>query len=313
MPPRVIDCNYLDLPEVAAAYLVSDSGRAAFVDNNTTHAVPRLLAALADEGLRPDDVEYLIVTHVHLDHAGGTSALARACPDATVLCHPRAARHLVDPSKLVASARVVYGDETFEKLYGRIDPIDTARVRTLDDGAAVMLGARTLRFLHTRGHANHHFCVLDEHDASIYTGDAFGLAYPMLQGAGLFIFPSTSPTDFDPDEARRSVRRIVESGARRALPTHFGEVANLDEAAAQLLARLDESAAVFDAAVKSDRAGSDLEHFCRERLEPMFERAAAQRGLVLSAAQRDFLRLDLDLNAQGIAFVAERRRGATRA
>src|SRR5262249_54286000 len=150
------------------------------------------------EGLGPEAVDYLIVTHVHLDHAGGSSLLMRECPNARLLAHPRAIPHLVDPSKLVASARQGYGDAEFEKLYGRIDPIEAGRVRAMDDGSRLGWAGAELEFLHTRGHANHHFCILLSESGkprSIFTGDSFGLAYPELQQSGLFIFPSTSPTD----------------------------------------------------------------------------------------------------------------------
>src|SRR4051812_2894369 len=110
-----IDCNYL-APEFAASYLLHQDGQAAFVDNNTAHAVPLLLAQLRREGLAPEQVAYVIITHVHLDHAGGTSVLMKACPNATLLAHPRATKHIIDPAKLVASARKVYGDALFEKL-----------------------------------------------------------------------------------------------------------------------------------------------------------------------------------------------------
>ena len=308
MPMRTIDCNYFDQPEVAAAYFVRDGDRVAFIDNNTALAVPRMLAALGDEGLGPADVEWIIVTHVHLDHAAGTSALAAACPDATVLCHPRAARHLVDPSKLVASAKHVYGEETFARLYGEILPVAAARVRSLEDGESVLLGARPLTFLHTRGHANHHFCILDAGERNVYTGDAFGLAYPRLQRAGLFMFPSSSPTDFDPVAARETIVRLRDSGAERAFPTHFGAVTDLPEAARQMTAMLNSYEAILDAAVASPLEGGALETFCVERMREVFARAAERRGLTLSPEDWEFLKIDVDLNGAGIAHVANKRR-----
>lgn len=306
--PVTIDCHYLDQPGVAAAYLLRDGQSAAFVDNNTTHAVPRLLAALGATGLGPEQVEYLIVTHVHLDHAGGTSALARACPRATVLCHPRAERHLVDPAKLVASSRAVYGEQQFDRLYGRIDPIDPARVRAVADDEVVRFGARWLRFLHTRGHANHHLCVLDEGEGSIFTGDSFGIAYPRLQGQGLFVFPTTTPTDFDAAEAERSIARILGSGARRAFPTHFGEVAAMGEAAAQLLPYLAGCEQVVADGAASGLEGAALEARCARGHDALLDAALERRGIARTAEVDAFLRFDRELNAQGLAVAAARRR-----
>ena len=176
-----IDTHYLGRSEFAAAYLIVDGDRAAFIDNNTNAAVPRLLAALDDHGLTPAQVAYIIITHVHLDHAGGTSALAAACPDATVIAHPRAAPHVIAPERLVESASAVYGATEFKRLYGTIEPVPADRVRSMEDEEVLAFGARELTFLHTRGHANHHFCVADSATGVIFTGDAFGLAYPALQ------------------------------------------------------------------------------------------------------------------------------------
>jgi len=296
--PLIIDCQYL-FPEFAASYLIESGGELAFVDNNTAHSVPLLLGALKRGGFGPEQVRYVIITHVHLDHAGGTSLLMRECPQATLLAHPRAAPHMIDPSKLVGSARKVYGDEQFEKLYGEIHAVPAARVQAVEDEARLTLGKTELRFLHTRGHANHHFCVQDLGRGDIFTGDAFGLRYPALQGQGLFIFPSTSPTDFDPEEARKSVHRIVDSGATTAYPTHFGAVKELDAAKEQLLAELDFSEGLLNEAVQCPLADSELDQFCHRKILEHFKRIHDPRGI---------LKVDLELNAQGIAHVARKRR-----
>jgi len=306
-----VDCDYLG-PGFAAAYLMHDGARAAFVDDNTAHAVPRLLAALEGEGLAPHAVEAIAVTHVHLDHAGGTGALALACPDAVVLCHPRAVRHLVDPSRLEASARAVYGDERFEHLYGRLLPVDASRVRAVGDDEVVPVAGRRLRFLHVRGHANHHVAILDEDAGEVFSGDSFGLAYPALQKRGLFVFPSTSPTDFDPAEARASVRRVAALRPRRVMLAHFGELTAVDEAARQLESFLDVSEALLDEAAASAEPDDALDAFCARRLEPRFLKTAHRWGFEPDDSAMAILRLDLDLNAAGIAHAARRRRAPTR-
>ncbi len=301
-----IDCDYLG-PGVAAAYLRVEGDEAAFVETNTAHAVPRLLAALDQEGIARQAVRWVIVTHVHLDHAGGTSALVEALPHATVLAHPRAARHLVDPSKLVKSAEAVYGVDRFAELYGTIRPIDAARVRSLEDGETVSLGGATLSFVHTRGHANHHFIVKDPARGSVFTGDTFGLVYPRLQRGGRIAFPSTSPTDFDAEAAHASVDVVLRSGAERAALTHFGEIEDLETVAAQLHRWLDLSASLVEAAVRL--APAEAEPMIRGELEKAMDRAAEEAGISLDAGDRALLELDLGLNAQGLAYVASKRRG----
>lgn len=311
---HTIDTRYLGRPDFAAAYLIVEGDRAAFVDNNTNAAVPRLLAALDEQGLDPEQVEYLIITHVHLDHAGGTSKLARACPNATVLAHPRAAPHVIDPSKLVASASAVYGEAEFERLYGAIDPVAEARVRVIDDEETLAFGSRTLRFLHTRGHANHHFCIADSASGAIFTGDAFGLVYPALQGEGTFAFPSTSPTDFEPELAREAVRRLVAEQPACLYPTHFGAVTDIETAAGQLQRHLDFAERLRDDAEAGDRPDDELEEYCRRRLRDYFAGLLDGRGTLGGDPETwSLLALDIDLNAQGIAFAANKRRRKARA
>ena len=306
---ETIDCEYLT-PGLACAYLRVCAGRAAFIECNTAHALPRLISALERAGLAPDAVEALVVTHAHLDHAAGASAVLAACPNAVLYAHPRAARHLIDPSRLVASATKVYGADRFREMYGEIAAIPAARVRPLEDGARFTLGGSELRVMHTRGHANHHFVVLDPDADAVFTGDAFGLAYPALQRAGLFIFPSTSPTDFDPPAAKESVLRIRDAGMSRAMLTHFGEVWDLSNAAAQLLADLDFAERLLLDAASSSEPDEALVPRLRAALSAHIEGRAQKRGLTLTEADRALLVLDVDLNAQGIAFAALKRRGA---
>jgi glyoxylase-like metal-dependent hydrolase (beta-lactamase superfamily II) len=308
--PRTLDSGYMGSESFAATYLLREGGRALFVETATARSVPGMLAALTEEGLSPADVEYVIITHVHLDHAGGASALMKACPEATLLAHPRAARHAIDPSKLVASASAVYGAERFTELYGAIEPIPEARVRVMSDGEILRFGTRELTFLHTRGHANHHFVIHDSGSRGVFTGDAFGLVYPALQTGGLLALPSTSPTDFDPAEAKASVARIVETRAERVYLTHFGASTEVQAIAAQLLEQLDLHEALLEEAAATALEGPALVDFCRPRIAGFFAAARARVGLAESDRAERILAMDADLNAQGVAFSAERRRKA---
>ena len=310
-----VDCDYV-YPQFAAAFIAYDPAeggnpaQAYVVETNTTHAVPKILRELKSAGLKPEDVKYVIITHVHLDHAGGASALMEACPNATLLAHPRAARHAIDPSKLIESAKMVYGVQQYQKLYGDIKPIPAERVRSIDDGTRIAFGAGELEFIHTRGHANHHFCVLDPILNTIFTGDAFGMAYPALQNQGLVIFPSTSPTDFDPVEAKRSVDRIAKSGVDAAALTHYGVIGNLKKSAEQLREHLDHSERLLHKAIQSPLSGKELNAWCEKDLISFFNAWAESKGVTLSRDQWDLIRLDLELNAAGIAFVAQKIRTA---
>lgn len=307
MSVYTLDCDYL-YPQFAASFLMTEGDRALFVETNTAHAVPRLLASLQQTGFRPDQVEWIIVTHAHLDHAGGTSALLEACPQATVLAHPKAARHLIDPSRLISSAERVYGASRFKTLYGEIKPIESDRVRAVVDGEEIQFGERKLQFFFTRGHANHHLCLLDTGTRGVFTGDAFGLRYPALQAEGLFIFPSTSPIDFNAQEARASIHKILATGAHRAYLTHFGEVTDLEAAAAQLLEHLDFCEELQNEATRSSVEGEELIRYCEKRVFDFFKELLIHRGLDDHTQLWDLLDTDLHLNAAGIAYAATQAR-----
>jgi glyoxylase-like metal-dependent hydrolase (beta-lactamase superfamily II) len=300
-----LDCDYVQ-PQLAASYLRVQDGEAAFIETGTARNLDALLAGLDAEGVAREAVRYVIVTHVHLDHAGGASALMGALPNATLLAHPRAARHLIDPSKLVASARAVYGAARFDSLYGTIAPVAAERVRALDDGADVPFGAGSLRFVHTRGHANHHFVVVDPSASAVFTGDTFGLAYPRLQRAGRFAFPSTSPTDFDAIEARASIEKVRTLGMERACLTHFGAVTDLDAVAAQLTQWIDLSESLLTQSLA--QPANEAEAWIRARLTDAMEDAARAAGLTLDEGDRALTGFDIDLNAQGLAFAAAKKR-----
>ncbi|MFM8316655.1 MAG: MBL fold metallo-hydrolase [Deltaproteobacteria bacterium] len=290
---QTIDCHYLR-PRFAAAYLMIEKDRASFIENNTSHAIPYLLEALKQNHLSPESVDYIIVTHAHLDHAGGTSALLQHCKSATVLAHPKAARTLMHPEKLIQSAKRVYGDEAFEKLYGNITPIPEAKVRSVQDGETFKWGNRILTFFYTLGHATHHMCLYDSKSQGVFTGDTFGLRYPDLQSQGLFIIPSTSPIDYDPDEAKKSIDKILTFNPTRLFLTHFGEVDDIANAKIQILKNLDVHESLFKWAQRNLALGENLVPHIEQQLKKAFQVFEKE------------LELDLKLNAQGIAFGARK-------
>jgi glyoxylase-like metal-dependent hydrolase (beta-lactamase superfamily II) len=291
-------------PRFTACYLRVAGDECAFIEAHTVHALPRLLGALAAQGKRPEQVRYVIVTHAHLDHAAGASALMAACPNATLLAHPRAARHLIDPAKLVKSATAVYGAERFQALYGTIPPIDAARVKTMDDGASVELGDATLTMWHTAGHANHHFVVDDPTIDTVFTGDTFGLVYPALQHHGRFAIPSTSPTNFDAEEARKSIDRVLHLRRGAVCPTHFDAWTDATAIAQQLRRFIDRAEQWVDEAAGSGDTPVAME----QRLRGAWTEAIHAEAPHLTREDLALLALDIELNAQGLAFAAVARR-----
>ncbi len=188
------------------------------VETGSQTSVPVVLDALAGLGVGPDDLAGIVVTHIHLDHAGGVGDLARAFPRATVYVHPVGARHLVDPSRLIASAARVYGD-TLDSLYGRLDPTPVERVRALEDGDEILIGpGRTLTSVHSPGHASHHLALHDSESGVLFTGDAAGVRLPDIG----VLRPATPPPDFDLDLAIRSLRTFAARRPSALALAHFG-------------------------------------------------------------------------------------------
>ena len=233
-----IDVDYVR-PRLAASHLVVDGGRAAFVDTGTTRSVPNLLAALAARRIDPAQVDWVLTTHVHLDHAGGAGELMRHLPQARCVVHPRGARHLADPGKLVAGSIAVYGEARYRELYGDIVPIAEDRLLVPQDGERISLGGRTLELLHTPGHALHHYCIVDLDTRRIFPGDNFGISYRDFDVDGReFIMPTTTPVHFDPEAMVASIDRLMSCAPVAMYLTHFGEVRDLERLAAQLKERV---------------------------------------------------------------------------
>ncbi len=300
-----IDCMY-ERPRHAASFLMIENGEAVFVETNTVHAVPLLLDALKKNGLEPEQVRHVIVTHIHFDHAGGASVLLDHCPNADVICHPRARRHLVDPARLIESATRVYGAEEFERLYMPMHAISEDRVRSVDDGAQLVFGGRTFTFVHTRGHANHHMCIHDSKSGGVFTGDAFGVEYDdARRGDRPFLLCSSAPTDFDPDEALASVDKVMALHPSCLYLTHYGELADAPAAAPVLKESITRLAQVAGAASNLSLHGAELRAFCVIGVREALQEQADACGTTLTDAERAVLEWYVDINAQGLAVYAE--------
>ncbi len=288
-----------------ASHIIVESGRAAFVDVGTNHSVPQLLQGLADLGLAPDAVDYIILTHIHLDHAGGAGELIKQLPNAQLTVHPRGARHMIDPGKLIAGATAVYGEARMEALYGTITPVAVERVVETPDRFELYLNGRRLEFLDTPGHARHHVCVVDDKSQGIFTGDTFGLAYKELDtDAGAFVFPSTSPVQFDPDALIQSIERLLTYQPERMYLTHYGAVENVAHCAQGLLKRVRGFA---DLARDVPIEAPDRH---RQLVAGQWEILLGDlndHGCTLAENEiRDLLVLDVEVNAQGLAIWRDR-------
>jgi glyoxylase-like metal-dependent hydrolase (beta-lactamase superfamily II) len=294
---HTIDTGFLR-PQFDAAYLIIEDGHAAFVDCGTNHSVPRMLAALAANGLTAADVDWLILTHVHLDHAGGAGELIAQLPNARLVVHPRGARHMIDPSKLWAGASAVYGEAVMEREYGRLRPIPAERVIEAVDGHVVDLAGRPLRCIDTPGHAKHHNAIHDARANVCFTGDVFGLSYREFDTErGAFILPTTSPLQFDPDALHASIYRLVALKPTAMYLTHYNRVEEIDRLAADLHEQIDAMVVLARAAnQQSDRHATLV-----ASLTNLYgDRAKAHGWQGSHETLLELLGGDIELNAQGL-------------
>lgn len=300
-----IDTGYVR-PRFDAAYLVVEDGRGAFVDCGTNHSVPVLLAALEQAGLAPADVDWLILTHAHLDHAGGAGTLMRQLPNARLVAHPRAAPHMIDPARLAAGASAVYGEEAFARHYGELVPVPEQRVVVAGDGHEVDLAGRPLRCIDTPGHARHHLCVWDARSHSWFTGDTFGLSYRELDSAnGAFILPTSSPVQFEPEAMQGSIARMMAQAPQAMYLTHFGRVQGVARLAAELHEQVD---AMVSLAQACD-GGPDRHRALVAALSGYYlERAQAHGCALEDDGVLRLLHMDIELNAQGLEIWLDRSR-----
>ncbi|MDF3819965.1 MBL fold metallo-hydrolase [Leptospira sp. 96542] len=303
-PVLTIDTNYAGMKQVASAYLLREAGRGVVVETNTTHAIPLILDQMQTHSITKTDLDFVIVTHVHLDHAGGAWALLDQCPNAILLAHPKTAKHLMDPKLLIKSATSVYGEENFANLYGEIRPIPKERIRIMEDGEWLDWQNRKFQFIYTKGHANHHFCIYEKKENIIFTGDSFGISYPHLENGSRFIFPTTTPTDFLYEEAVLSLNKIVNTGAEYAYLTHFGPVSNLPLLALGLKDGLRLCQNAIEGLKKipnENRLG-----FAETQVKQMIQTLADKNKVELTENDWELLDLDVNLNAQGLVFAFER-------
>jgi len=296
---------------LAAAYLVRSGERLAFIDTGPANAAPTLLAAIAALGLTPEQVDYVMPTHVHLDHAGAAGHLMAACPNARLVVHPRGAPHLIDPGKLIAGACVVYGEENFERDFGIPLPIPSEHVILAEDGQTFDLNGRSLTFIDTPGHANHHGCILDRRTQGFFTGDTFGIAYREFATThGPWLFAPTTPVAFDPDAWLTSLDRLMAYEPQTMYLTHYGRV-DRPEACVETVRR-----SIRDLAELALREEGRPEDGRRDRIKAAVGahliQCAREQGVTLDDHQiQRVLAVDTELNAQGLEVWLRRREKRT--
>jgi len=298
-------------PRFDAAYLMVENGRAAFIDTGTNHAVPRLLAALDQLGLTPASVDWVIPTHVHLDHAGGVGLLMQSLPTAQVLVHPRGVRHLIDPRALYLGALAVYGEAEMQRSYGKLVGVAPERVQQSHDGQRIGLAGRELLLLDTPGHARHHHCIWDARSRGWFTGDTFGLSYREFDtAAGPWILPTSTPVQFEPEALIASVGRMLSYTPVQMYLTHYGRVLDVPRLAELLLMQARAMAEI----AQDLRAHPQRHEAMKAALLALYLQGLNDHGCPLPPQhQAELLKMDVELNAQGLGVWLDRAERTTSA
>lgn len=287
-------------PQMAACYLLETDAAVAVVETGNNDSADRILRVLDIRGRRREEVSHVIVTHVHLDHAGGAGKLMQHLPNARLAVHPRGVRHVIDPSRLEASARAVYGDTEFDAMYGTLVPVPEDRVLVMEDGDSLEVGKRRLDFIDTPGHARHHFCIWDEQTRGWFTGDTFGISYRELDTSnGPFIFPTSTPIQFDPPALIASIQRMLEKQPANMYLTHFGRVQDLKRLSADMISSVETFAVLGERFENSENRQHDIS---AAMMNWLMERARNHGVRCSDDDLQEIFAGDVLLNTQGIEF-----------
>lgn len=295
-------------PGMACCYLLRSGDSYAFVECGTSLSVPGLLEVLEQRGIAREQVSYVMPTHVHLDHAGGAGLLMRELPEAKLVAHPRAARHLIDPSKLIEGAAAVYGADNLAKMYGEILPVAESRVIVAADNFKLSLSGRELLFLDAPGHARHHYAIWDAESRGIFSGDVFGLSYRDFDGPlGPFLFPTTTPVQFEPEAWRQTLDRFLALNPAYVYLTHYGRVGDIQ----QLAHVLRRGIANYERLARHHAADADRHASLKEAITGhALQELKALNSPVSEKLARELLQFDMELNTQGLEVWLDKQKAA---
>lgn len=293
---HLIDGNDLGMDGRTGTYVIQEE-QLTIVETSASPSVPYILKGFQELGLDPKNVKYIIVTHIHLDHAGGAGLLLQHCPQAKVVVHPKGARHLADPERLIMGARAVYGDQ-FDKLFHPILPVPEDRILVKDDQETLAIGPNCeLRFLDTPGHANHHFSIYDPVSNGIFTGDTLGVYYHQLRDQEItFCLPSTSPNQFNPQAMLQSLERIQKMQVGRIYFGHYGMSTEVETVYQQIKEWLP---CFIDTAEKVVREGGDHTEVS-SRLMQQIRHHLAEKNVSSGHSAYNMMQLDIDVCSMGL-------------
>ena len=285
-----------------AIHFIIEDGHAAIVDTGINASVPLVLEALSAKGLRPVDVDYIFLTHIHLDHAGGASQLMRLLPNAKLVVHPRGARHMADPSKLWAATVEVYGLETATRNYGAIIPIAQERIIEAPHQFTLDFRGRSFTFYDTPGHAKHQVAIRDARSGHLFVGDTCGLAYTEVETDGKrYAFPTSSPSQFEPEALHRSLDLISALHPQALYLTHYAQIHDVPRIIEDLHRLIDAHTDMARAVAATGAQGVQRQARLMDGMAQIILGERDRHGWKLSDDETlEVFVIDHELNAQGL-------------
>lgn len=296
----IIDGHDLGLMNRTGSYVLF-ADELTIIETSASPSVPYILAGLQELGFKPSQVKNIIVTHIHLDHAGGAGLLLQSCPNATVYVHPAGKKHLIDPIRLIAGAKAVYGDR-FDELFDPIVPIPEDRIRSMEHEEKLQIGSHhVLTFYHTPGHANHHVSIFDEFNKALFTGDTAGVYYPDLEDTGVKLYlPSTSPNQFHPDKMRQSLHMFSELKPQYLCFGHYGITEQPKEVFIQVESWLDRFVEQGKKAYEARTSFEDRVQLAFNYLYEMIQDHLESYSISKKHKVNEVISLDLSICAMGL-------------
>jgi len=294
-----IDTHDLNREQRTSSYLLIDE-KIALIETSASPSVPYIIDGLDELNIALEDIDYVIVTHIHLDHAGGAGLFLQSCPNATFVVHPRGVAHMADPSRLIASAKSVYGEE-FERLFDPIVPIDANRIKEIEHEKELILGQHKLTFFHTEGHAKHHVSMLYSATNGLFVGDTTGVRYPEMDGEAIdLIIPSTSPNQYNPETMEQSIQLYERLNASELYFGHYGAYKNPKEAYRQVRYWTPLFLAEGEKASKVSSIFQEQVHYLDARLKELLFNYLQENGISASHPVYETIPFDTIVSSMGI-------------
>ncbi len=303
MKIETMDLKFMDTEEIIASFLLTGEGPTAIIETGPTTCIENLMRGLEDHGVSPEDVEKVLLTHVHLDHAGASGNLVELLPNAVFYVHEVGYPHLVDPSTLVKSATRIYGEESMEEMWGEVRAVPEDRLVKLESGEEIEAAGGVLSAHYTPGHAYHHLAYLEPESGALFAGDVAGVRLPGQS----YVKPPTPPPEIDIEAWKGSIEAIRKLAPKSLYPTHFGSYEDVERHLSELEQRLQEWLLFVEERMDEECSREDI----IEEFSAMGDEELLQEGGSPEDSERYDLAANYEMLVDGLMrYVSQQRESA---